>query len=180
MLLPPTRDQAQPMTKMVQDWCEENNMIGGLRKMGVIEPDDIPPQNPILWHGVGIPIVTWYQYLGIPTGPDGIDHFRYVTDQVQAATKHLRILTGRGSHWQTDAKMVIARTFILPPAMYGAGLLGHLPAERKQEALTRLRPLHLATLRWIYNLKTLPKNTSVLEAQANIPAPETTLREWAT
>lgn len=144
--------------------------------MGVIWPTGTTSH--LTWNDKRIPNVETYPYLGCPTGAHGIDYIKHLKNRIVPAERHLRLLQGRGSHWQTDGKMVIARTFLLPTVTYGAGLLDHAPQEIRDNALALWNPFHAAILQWIFNLRSLPRSLKILEAQTNIPCPDRQLTEW--
>ena len=181
MLLPPVPCDAQPMVDCTADWCNEYNMVGGISKMGVIWPSAVPARGPVLmWNGQAIPHTDTYQYLGCPTGADGIDYIAHITHRITKATKHLRILQGRGSHWPADAKTVIARTFLLPSVAFGAGLLGHATPAMQKQILNIWTLFHIEMLKWIFNVRSVKTcGLTVLEPQTNIPSPKRQLTEWA-
>ncbi len=139
-LLPLTPRQLQDQCDIVTSWSDENCMVVGIGKCGILGNCDMS----IMLQRQEVPHVQVYKYLGFMHKGFGIDMVAHVETNALKASKTLAACMRNSSDWPEWLKLTLFKTFVRPQLEYGAQLMAnHL------DLLGPLTRVQLEAVKWI-------------------------------
>jgi Reverse transcriptase (RNA-dependent DNA polymerase) len=112
----------QQLLNITSEWAQTNGMTINITKSAIVSQSSPPP---LTIHGVRLPVVPVYRYLGFPHGPKGIEWTTHLQNNIEKTEKHLNACITRSNGWTQFAKLTIYRTFLRPQWEYGLPVLYH-------------------------------------------------------
>ena len=120
-LLAPDIATAKHLLCVAERWANDHGMIYNVSKCGILSIHGVPVQ--LTLHGLSIPIVHSYKYLGFPMTSKGIDFCQHLKNLAESSNRFLDFIQFDGHEWSPGVRWAIYRTFIRPQMEYGAPLL---------------------------------------------------------
>jgi hypothetical protein len=120
-LLTPTALVLQAQCDIVTKWADDNCMVVGIRKCGIIGNCGMD----IILQGQVVPLVKSYKYLGLPHSSTDIQLTAHVQACAEKAARTLAACKRNSSNWPEWLKLTLFKTFVRPQLEYGGQLMGN-------------------------------------------------------
>jgi hypothetical protein len=118
-------EHLQELLNVCETHAKENFYFFAPTKCAVVRHSEVPDGLATL-HGVPLPEVKSFQYLGFPvteTGPDGFEHAIHLASALRKQMNFFSSIGFNGSGLSLNSRLHIARTFLRPTLEYGLALL---------------------------------------------------------